>query len=102
MIWYSHWFIHPDTAISTKRNGSSTSSIVVHSSSRACPSVRNYRRFKQFRFSVHTPFSDPDEVVRYVPLQSVIGTIGWNLGLKRTGRELHKAKEELDDLAARR
>src|SRR5215472_6820069 len=37
MIWYSRWSIHPATAISTKRNGSSTRSIVVHSLSRAWP-----------------------------------------------------------------
>src|SRR5262245_794420 len=35
MIWYSRWFIHPATAISTKRIGSNTCSIVVHSLSRA-------------------------------------------------------------------
>jgi hypothetical protein len=37
--------------------------------------------------------------VRYVLLRRVIGGIVWNLGLKRTRRELHKAKEELDDSA---
>src|SRR5215467_13146903 len=54
MIWYSRWFIHPATAISTKRNGSNTCSIVVHSLSRAWALVPNYRQFKQFQFSVHT------------------------------------------------
>jgi hypothetical protein len=35
------------------------------------------------------------------PAKSVL-SIGWNLGLKRTGRELHEANEELDDLVVRR
>jgi hypothetical protein len=54
MIWYSHWFIHPATAISTKRNGSSTDSVVVHSLSRALALAANYRQFKKFQFSVQT------------------------------------------------
>ncbi len=71
MIWYSHWFIHPVTAISTKRNRSRW--------------LANPRGL--------------DEVVRHV-LQRAIRSIGWKLGLERTGRELYKVKEELGDLAA--
>jgi hypothetical protein len=41
-----------------------------------------------------------DEMVRYMLLQRAIRSVDWKLGLKRIGRELHKVKEELDDLAA--
>lgn len=52
-----------------------------------------------FWWSLANP-REPDEVVRYVLLQRVTCGTGWNLGLKRAGRELHKSREELDDLAA--
>src|SRR5215467_7545674 len=68
MIWYSRWFIHPATAISTKPNGSNTCSIVVHSLSRAWGLVPNYRQFKQFQFSVHTGSSCGFNTMEYFDL----------------------------------
>ena len=50
------WFIHPETAISTNRNGSSTPCVFKTHYLDCGAAVAKYRIFMQIQFSDHTGF----------------------------------------------